>query len=87
MGIEAYRKGLAPRTDGRLIELACKDVSKALSERGTALDESTDELRKLMRNAWSGCSSAYTGPRSGPAIFRRSSGPFASSSAAVTFSG
>ncbi|MGW3056678.1 hypothetical protein ACWC98_12230 [Streptomyces goshikiensis] len=48
LGIEAYRKGLAPRTDGRLIELACKDVSKALSERGTALDESTDELRKLM---------------------------------------
>ncbi|MFD9374621.1 hypothetical protein ACFWBH_03610 [Streptomyces sp. NPDC059999] len=47
-GIEAYRKGLEPPSDGRLIELACKDVSKALAERGTALDDSTDELRKLM---------------------------------------
>ncbi|MGP3685731.1 hypothetical protein ACTVZO_13620 [Streptomyces sp. IBSNAI002] len=47
-GIEAYRRGAEPPSDSRLIELACKDVSKALAERSTVLDESTDELRKLM---------------------------------------
>ncbi|MEW2136281.1 hypothetical protein AB0892_06670 [Streptomyces sp. NPDC005409] len=47
-GIEAYQRGTEPPSDSRLIELACKDVSKALPERSTVLDESTDELRKLM---------------------------------------
>ncbi|WP_432008851.1 hypothetical protein [Streptomyces bacillaris] len=47
-GIDKYRRGLEPPTDKRLIELACKDVSKALSERAAALDENTDELRHLM---------------------------------------
>ncbi|MFB9580936.1 MULTISPECIES: hypothetical protein [Streptomyces] len=32
-GIEGYRKGLEPPSDGRLTELACKDPSKALAER------------------------------------------------------
>ncbi|MEN8649062.1 hypothetical protein ABCR94_00030 [Streptomyces sp. 21So2-11] len=47
-GIDKYRSGLEPPTAKRLIELACKDVSKALIERTTALDENTDELRQLM---------------------------------------
>ncbi|MEU8550246.1 hypothetical protein AB0C81_25210 [Streptomyces roseoverticillatus] len=47
-GIERYRKRLGPPSDRRLIELACKDVSKALTERAAALDRSTDELRRLM---------------------------------------
>ncbi|MGW7413384.1 hypothetical protein [Streptomyces sp. NPDC054863] len=34
--------------DKRLIELACKDVSKALLERTTVLDGNSDELRQLM---------------------------------------
>lgn len=47
-GVDKYRRGLKPPTDKRLIELACKDVSKALVERTTVLDENTDELRQLM---------------------------------------
>jgi hypothetical protein len=47
-GIDKYKRGLEPPTDKRLIELACKDVSKALVERTTVLDENTDELRQLM---------------------------------------
>ncbi|GHF41429.1 hypothetical protein [Streptomyces morookaense] len=47
-GIDKYRRKPEPPTDKRLIELACKDVSKALMERAAALDESTDELRRLM---------------------------------------
>ncbi|WP_424217013.1 hypothetical protein ACN20G_33510 (plasmid) [Streptomyces sp. BI20] len=46
-GIEVYRRGGEPPTDGRLIELACKDVSKALAERSTALNSATDELRAV----------------------------------------
>lgn len=47
-GIDKYKRGLEPPTDKRLIELACKDVSKALAERASALDESANELRRLM---------------------------------------
>lgn len=47
-GIDKYKRGLEPPTDKRLIELACKDVSKALVERTTALDTNSDELRQLM---------------------------------------
>ncbi|WP_030066997.1 hypothetical protein [Streptomyces natalensis] len=47
-GIEKYRQELEPPSDKRLIELACKDVSKALRERATVLDENTDQLRQLM---------------------------------------
>ncbi|MCY0929463.1 hypothetical protein OTB20_25335 [Streptomyces sp. H27-H1] len=47
-GIDTYKRGDEPPTDSRLIELACKDVSKALAERSTVLDDSADELRKLM---------------------------------------
>ncbi|MGW1055452.1 hypothetical protein [Streptomyces sp. NPDC001155] len=47
-GIDKYRRGLEPPSNKRLIELACKDVSKALIERATALDANTDELRQLM---------------------------------------
>ncbi|MFG2143634.1 hypothetical protein ACGFRG_05460 [Streptomyces sp. NPDC048696] len=47
-GIDLYRQDLEPPTDKRLIELACKDVSKALNERTTTLDSSADELRQLM---------------------------------------
>ncbi|MFE3182813.1 hypothetical protein ACFXKR_18360 [Streptomyces violascens] len=47
-GIDKYKRGLEPPTDKRLIELACKDVSKALVERTTVLDGNADELRQLM---------------------------------------
>ncbi|WP_433547184.1 hypothetical protein ACQPZG_20425 [Streptomyces sp. CA-294286] len=47
-GIDKYKRGQEPPTDKRLIELACKDVSKALLERTTALDGNSDELRQLM---------------------------------------
>ncbi|GAA2931746.1 hypothetical protein GCM10020221_29470 [Streptomyces thioluteus] len=47
-GIDRYRQGLAPPSDKRLIELACRDVSKALKERAAELSRSTDELRQLM---------------------------------------
>ncbi|MEU5420365.1 hypothetical protein [Streptomyces sp. NPDC020667] len=47
-GIDRYRQGLAPPSDKRLIELACRDVSKALKGRAAELSRSTDELRQLM---------------------------------------
>ncbi|MEU8894191.1 hypothetical protein [Streptomyces sp. NPDC048442] len=47
-GIDKYKRGQEPPTDKRLIELACKDVSKALLERTTVLDGNSDELRQLM---------------------------------------
>ncbi|WP_372407551.1 hypothetical protein [Streptomyces luteireticuli] len=47
-GIDKYRRGLEPPSNKRLIELACRDVSKALIERAAALDERTDGLRRLM---------------------------------------
>ncbi|MFE3182818.1 hypothetical protein ACFXKR_18385 [Streptomyces violascens] len=47
-GIDKYKRGLEPPSDKRLIELACKDVSKALVERTTVLDGNADELRQLM---------------------------------------
>ncbi|MEU7161342.1 hypothetical protein [Streptomyces chrestomyceticus] len=47
-GIDKFKRGLEPPSDKRLIELACKDVTKALRERSTVLDSSTDELRQVM---------------------------------------
>ncbi|MFC5147134.1 hypothetical protein [Streptomyces aureoversilis] len=46
-GIDRYRRGLAPPSDKRLIEQACKDVSEALKERAAELSRSTDQLRQL----------------------------------------
>jgi hypothetical protein len=39
-----WHRQVQTRPDKRLIELACKDVSKALTERMTALDNSADGL-------------------------------------------
>ncbi|WP_367132959.1 MULTISPECIES: hypothetical protein [Streptomyces] len=47
-GVERYKAGLEPPVDKRLIELACKDVTKALAERSTRLEDSVDEMRQLM---------------------------------------
>ncbi|MFF8270545.1 hypothetical protein ACF059_24650 [Streptomyces sp. NPDC016562] len=85
-GIEAYRRGGEPPSDARLIEIACKDVSKALAERSTVLDESTDDLRKLMAERWNGFSSGYTAPPPAPATWPPWTAPSASSSAAATSS-
>ncbi|CAM5307417.1 hypothetical protein [Streptomyces abikoensis] len=47
-GVEKYRTKQEPPSDKRLIELASKDVTKALLERSTRLDQSTDAMRQLM---------------------------------------
>ncbi|GAA0346522.1 hypothetical protein [Streptomyces blastmyceticus] len=47
-GVERYKAGQEPPTDKRLIELACKDVTKALAERSTKLEDNVDEMRRLM---------------------------------------
>lgn len=46
-GIDRYRRGLEPPTDGQLINAACKDVRLALKERTTEQDEKADELRAV----------------------------------------
>ncbi|MGI5526780.1 hypothetical protein ACQEVX_04925 [Streptomyces syringium] len=47
-GVERYKAGQEPPVEKRLIELACKDVTKALAERSTKLEENVDEMRQLM---------------------------------------
>ncbi|MFH8347429.1 hypothetical protein [Streptomyces sp. NPDC018045] len=82
-GIDKYKRGPEPSSDKRLIELACKDVTKALRERSTTLDANTDELRQVMPSDWSGCSFLSTGRRSVAVIYRRWTARCGSSSAAV----
>ncbi|MFI1100280.1 hypothetical protein [Streptomyces melanogenes] len=46
-GIERYAKGQEPPADDTLINAACRDVRKALTDRRTELNDDVDAMRQL----------------------------------------